>query len=182
MGRLSFFIESMKNIKETGTVTRSSRFICKAMISYIDFENADVIVELGAGDGVITRHILKAMKPDTKLLVFEISEPFCEEIRAIKDDRMVVIQDSAENLGKYLEEYGFSQVHDVISAIPFVVVPEDIGNNIVGEVRKYLRKGGTMVQLHYSTLTKKLYERFFDTVSIKFVPLNVPPAFLHICK
>lgn len=182
MGRWSFFKESVKNIKYTGTVTRSSRFICKEMISYIDFENADVIVELGAGDGVITRHILKAMKPETKLLVFEISEPFCEEIREIDDDRMVVIQDSAENLEKYLKQYGFSQVHDVISAIPFVVVPDDLAKKIVGEVRKYLRKGGTMVQLHYSLLTKKLYEEAFDDVSIKFVPLNIPPAFLHICK
>lgn len=182
MGTWSFFKESVKNIKHTGTITRSSKFISKAMISYVDFENADFLVELGAGDGVITKHILKAMKPNTKLMVFEISEPFCNEIRAINDDRLIVIQDSAEKLGEYLKEYGFTEIHDVISAIPFVVVPEEMGENIVGEVRKYLRKGGTMVQLHYSLLTKKLYEQFFDQVKIKFVPLNIPPAFLHVCK
>lgn len=175
-------MESIKNMKSTGTVTRSSRFICQKMISYVDFENAKVLVELGAGDGVITKHILKKMRPDAKLLVFEISDVFCDLIREIEDDRMVVIQDSAENLGKYLEEMGFDEVHDVISAIPFVMLPEDLAKSIVTEVKKYLRKGGVMVQLHYSTLSKKLYEDIFDNVKIKFAFLNIPPAFLHICS
>jgi phospholipid N-methyltransferase len=182
MKRFTFFLESMKNMKSTGTVTRSSRFVCRDMISYVDFENADVLVELGAGDGVITKHILNAMKPDTKLLVFEISEVFCDMIRKIEDDRMIVIQDSAENLGKYLNEYGYEQVHDVVSAIPFVVLPDDLAEKIVKEVRKYLRPKGVMVQLHYSMLSKKLYEKIFDKVSIKITPFNIPPAFLHICQ
>ena len=34
------------------------------------------LVELGAGDGVITEHILKHMKKDAKLLSFEVNEKF----------------------------------------------------------------------------------------------------------
>lgn len=181
MSRISFFLESIKNMKSTGTITRSSKFICKEMTSYVDFKNAKVLVELGAGDGVITKHILKQMRPDAKLLVFEISDVFCDSIREINDDRMVIIQDSAENLGKYLKDLGLNEAHDVISAIPFVVLPDELSNKIIKEVRKYLRPGGTMVQLHYSTLSKKLYENIFENVRIKFVPLNIPPAFLHVC-
>lgn len=182
MKRLTFFFESLKDMKSTGTVTRSSRFVCRDMISHVDFENADILVELGAGDGVITKHILKAMRPDTKLLVFEISEVFCDIIREIEDDRMVVIQDSAENLGKYMKELGYNQIHDVISAIPFVMLPDDLGEKIVREVKKYLRPNGIMVQLHYSTLSKKLYEKIFDKVTVKITPFNIPPAFIHICQ
>lgn len=181
MGRISFFLESIKNMKSAGTIARSSRFICKEMTSYVDFKNARVLVELGAGDGVITKHILRKMRPDAKLLVFEISDVFCDLIREIDDDRMIVIQDSAENLGKYLKELGCKEVHDVVSAIPFVVLPEELSEKIVKEVRKYLRPGGVMIQLHYSTLSKKLYENIFENVKIKFVPLNIPPAFLHVC-
>ncbi len=181
MSRLSFFVQSVRNMKSMGTITRSSRFICREMVSYIDFENADVIVEVGAGDGVITKYILKSMKPDTKLLVFEISEVFCKEIEQINDDRMTVINDSAEHIGKYLKEMGYDKAHDIISGIPFVVLPDELADCIVGELRKFLRQGGTMVQLHYSTLTKRLYEKYFNKIDIKFVPLNIPPAFLHIC-
>ncbi len=181
-GRLFFFRESLKNMKTSATVTRSSRFVCKKMIEYVDFENADVILELGAGDGVITRHILNSMKPNTKLIVFEILEQFCEKIRQIEDDRLIIIQDSAENLEEHLNRLGYQQVHDVVCAIPFVTLPKELSKNILLQVKKVLRPGGVHVQLHYSTLVKKMYEEIFGIVDIKIVPLNIPPAFLHICR
>jgi phospholipid N-methyltransferase len=41
-----------------------------------------------------------------------------------------------------------------------------------------LKKGGYYVQLHYSLLAKKLYEKTFGNVDINFVLLNIPPAFV----
>ena len=59
MNNIAFLKESIKNIKTVGTFTRSSKFLCRGMVKHVDFENAHTIVELGAGDGVITKHILK---------------------------------------------------------------------------------------------------------------------------
>ncbi len=177
-----FFKESLKNMKTSATVTRSSKFVCKKMIQYVDFENADLIVELGAGDGVITEHILEAMRPDSRLMVFEILDQFCDKIRGIDDERLIVINDSAEHIGKYLKEYGFEQAYDVVSAIPFVALPKELAKTILSEVKKHIRPGGNYSQLHYSTLVKGLYEEFFGEVEIEFVPLNFPPAFIHYCK
>ncbi len=182
MKRFFFFKESLKNMKTSATVTRSSRFVCKQIIQYVDFENADVIVELGAGDGVITHHLLKAMKPNSKLISFEILESFCEKLNEIDDDRLIVINDSAENIGRHLKENGFEEAYDVVSAIPFVTLPKTLAKKILSEVKLYLRPGGNFSQLHYSTLAKGLYEEIFGKVETQFVALNIPPAFLHFCK
>ncbi len=182
MGKFYFAKESIKQLKTTGTITRTSKKTCQKMVSYLDFENADVIVELGAGDGVITKHILKKMKPNTKLIVFEVLEQFCDKLREIDDDRLIVVQDSAENLPKYLKENGFEKAHDVLSAIPFVVLEDDLAEKILKTVRDNMRKDGILVQLHYSTLAKKIYEKVFKSVKVQFFPMNIPPAFIHLCR
>lgn len=183
MSTIEFFREGIKNLKTVGTLTRSSKFVCKEMVSFIDFSAAKVIVELGAGDGVITKHILKGMRPDAKLLVFEVNEAFCEILRNIKDDRLIVVADSAEKIGDYLQKNKLGATADyIISAIPFVALPDDLSYQIVEASRDHLVKGGLYVQLHYSLLVKKMYKRVFGNVDVNFVALNIPPAFVLVSE
>ncbi len=182
MGKIEFFRESLKNIRTTGTIVRSSRSLCKNMVKHVDFKSAKVLIELGAGDGVITEYILKKMSKDAKLLSFEVNAEFCKQLREIKDPRLVVIEDSAENLEKYLKKHNFEYVDSVISAIPFVTLPDELGLNIIGECERFLKTGGLFIQLHYSLLAKKLYQKIFGNVDVNFVPLNIPPAFVLVSK
>jgi phospholipid N-methyltransferase len=182
MGNLHFFRESLKNIRTTGTITRSSKSLCKHMIKYVNFNEAKVLVELGAGDGVITKHILNKMKADTKLLSFEVNAEFCKRLRAINDPRLIIIEDSAENLEKYLLEHKLKEVDAVISAIPFVSLPDELGLSIIGECERFLKIGGKFTQMHYSLLAKKLYQKVFGNVNVHFVPINIPPAFVLVCE
>ena len=182
MGNIEFLKESLKNIRTTGTITRSSKTLCKRMIKYADFKDAKVLVELGAGDGVITKHILKKMEKDTKLLCFEVNPEFCKLLRSINDPRLLVVEDSAENLEKYLKLHDFKEVDAVISAIPFVSLPDELGLSIIGECARFLKKGGFFTQMHYSLLAKKLYQKVFGNVGVHFVPMNIPPAFVLVCE
>lgn len=182
MKKLDFLKESLKDLKTVGTFTRSSKFLCKGMIKHIDFPTAKLIVELGAGDGVITRFILDEMHPDAKLLVFEVNERFCDELREIDDDRLIIAQDSAENIGSHVARLGFDKVDAIISAIPFVALPKELGYSIVRECHRCMKKGGRYIQVHYSLVTKKLYETIFGNVDISWIPLNVPPAFVLVSE
>lgn len=177
-----FIKEGIRNIKITGTVTRSSAFVCRKMIQFIDFKEAKVIVELGAGDGVITKHILEKMRPDAKLIVFEVLDTFIPALQQINDPRLVIAHDSAEKIGEYLANLGAKEADYIISALPFVVLPDELGERIIGEAAKYLKRGGHYVQLHYSLLAKKLYEKAFGNVDINFVLLNIPPAFIMVSE
>lgn len=181
MSTLSFLKEGLRNLRTTGTITRSGTALCEAAIGKIDFDRARVIVELGAGDGVITKHILKRLHPEGVVLAFEVFEDLCEDMRAINDPRLIVVNDSAEKIGEYLAKAGHEQADYIVSAIPFANLPEDLGKRIVAAAKEYLRPGGLYSQVHYSLKTKAYYEEAFGKVSTKRVWQNLPPAWVLYC-
>ena len=179
---LSFFKESIRNLRTTGAIVRSSKFLVREMLKPIDFKNAKVIVEMGAGDGVMTFEILKNLSPTARLLCFEINPQFCEILRGIKDERFVLIEDSAEMLAAHMRRLHIKEVDYVISAIPFVALSDELSYSIVRGCFKALKKKGLYIQFHYSTLIKKMYTSIFGNIDINFVALNIPPAFVMICE
>lgn len=173
----------MRNLRSTGSVAPSSRFLCRAITQKINPETADVVVELGPGDGVITRYILERLKPDARLVIFEINAVFVEKIQANFDDpRMTIIHDSAENMGRHFLELGIGAVDYFVSGIPFVMLPESLTENITGECRRWLKHRGKFVQFHYSPLLLRLYKRVFGNFDIELVPFNIPPAIVVTCE
>lgn len=181
MSTFSFLKEGLKNLGTTGTLTRSSPALCRAAIDGIDFQEAKVIVELGAGDGVITRHILKRLRPDGVVLAFEVAADLCEDMRAIGDPRLIVVEDSAANLQQHLQANKLGQADAVVSAIPFTLLPPALGKRIVAAARDCLKPGGHYKQVHYSLKTKNYYREAFGNVHIRWVPWNLPPAFVLSC-
>jgi phospholipid N-methyltransferase len=181
MTRLNFFVEGIRNIKTTGTITRSSRFVCRKLIEGIDFDSAKCIVELGGGDGVVTKHILKNMKRDTKLITFEVLPKFCDLLRGFNDDRLIVAEDSAENIQKWLNDNGFEKADYVVSTLPFVNIPEDVGTRILNAAKDNLKTDGIFSQLNYTLLTRDLYQSIFGNVDFDFIMRNIPPAFILKC-
>ena len=182
MSTLSFLLEGLRNIGTTGTITRSGTALCRAAIDRIDFTTARTIVELGAGDGVITKHILERLHPEGRVIAFEVSEDLCNDMRAIGDPRLVVAQDSAEHIGKYLDRIGAERADHIVSAIPFAALPQDLGERIVTAAHDHLRTGGCYNQVHYSLKTKAYYERAFGRVEARRVYMNLPPAWVLYCR
>lgn len=183
MSTFRFLVEGLRDIRTVGTISRSSRFVSQTMVKHIDFTKTKCLVELGAGDGPITKFILKKMAPDAKLLAFEVNERMLDGLRKKlgNDPRLVIINDSAEHIGKYLAEHGFDKADHIISALPFVALPEELGDKIINESKKYLRDGGKFVQLNYSLIPRKRYEKVFGKSVVDFVALNIPPAFVIVC-
>ncbi len=181
MGRFAFFIESLKNIKTVGTVTRSSRYLCQSVVQHAILKDARVVVELGAGDGVMTKHLLKAMPQDSVLISFEINSLFCEKIAQLNDPRLVIINDSAETLTQVLASRGLDSIDVVASALPFSVFPEELTMAIVSQCNNLLKTGGRFVQIHYSLRTREVYRKIFGNVDTGFEFRNIPPAYVLTC-
>ena len=182
MGAIAFFREGLKNLKTVGTVTRSSPALCREAAAHADYKNAKIIVELGAGDGVITHHILEQMAPDAKLLAFEVLPKMVEKLLKIDDPRLVVVPESAENIGQHLKKHGFQKADAMVSAVPFVALSDDLAYRIVREARKYLCPNGTFSQVHYALSMKKMYDSIFSNVEVKRVLMNLPPAYVLVCR
>jgi len=170
-------------MKTRGTIAPTSKFTSKKMLSNIQFQNAEIILELGAGDGSITKHILEKMNKNTKLISFEIDPGLCNILEEnISDPRLTLINDSAEHLIRYLTEMGHTTVDYIVSGIPFVMLPEELGDNILKVSKSVLSKDGYFIQFHYSLIPKKRYKRIFDQLDIKLEMRNLPPAFVYVCK
>ncbi len=181
MKKFELVLEALSNLKTVGTVTFSSPALVKKILKPIDFEKAKIIVEFGAGDGCITKKILESMSPDAKLLSFEVNDKFIESLKSISDPRLILIHDSAEKLSHYLHAHGHEKADAVISSIPISLMDDSTTQNIMDEIKSTLAVYGKFIQLQYSLVSKKLYERNFASVDYDFFLLNLPPAFVYVC-
>ena len=155
--------------------------MCLKMTGFIQKDQDKVIVELGAGNGVITKHILSRMAPDAVLFVFEINPELCEIIASIQDPRMILINDDARKMSQYINRYGYVQVDQIISAIPFLMLPEAITAEILSASYRILKDRGQYIQMHYSKSIVHLYQQVFDDIDIQNVLANIPPGYVFKC-
>ncbi len=181
--KISFFREFLKERRTVGAISPSSIFLAKKMISSIDFSRARTLVEFGPGTGIFTKQILKNMHPDAKLFVFETQKSFCEKLKTeIVDNRMILINDSAEKIGEYLQKNGLENAEYIISSLPFTVIPSQIKNSILNQSVKFLAPMGSFLQFQYSLNAHKLLKSKFKQVKLDFTPMNIPPAFIYRCQ
>ena len=181
---IKFFREFLKERRTVGAISPSSRFLAKKMCDPVDWTRPSLnIVEFGPGTGIMTKEILSNLGPDGRLYVFETQSSFCEVLaREIKDDRMILINDSAEKIGDYLAKYGIEKADYYISSLPFTVLPSQITNTILSNTVKYLKPGGLYIQFQYSLNAHKLLKSKFSSVKLDFTPMNIPPAFIYKCS
>ena len=179
----SFIQQFWKEKKMVGAMAPSSRFLAEKMLQNINFHSAQVLIELGPGTGVFTDKILKKMRPDAKLLVFELNDNFYNSLKnRITDSRVILIHDSAEMIEKYLTENNLMEADVVISSLPLANFPSELRDAILHVSHKTLKDSGVYIQFQYSLQSKKNIQKVFPLVSIKFTPLNFPPAFVYTCK
>jgi len=176
MSRLKFFLEALKNFREVGTVTRSGNSLSKKMASFITKEDK-YILELGAGDGAITKRILENMHPEGILLSFEINPNMFNQLKNIEDSRFFPINDSAENMELYMQKHKIEAFDSIASAIPYIVLPESLALKILNLCKKNLKTGKSYMQVHYAKTKVDLYKGVFGNLETYFVLFNIPPAY-----
>ncbi len=181
--QILFFKSFLESPKETGSVIPSSIFLVNQMLKDVDFKAAECIVEYGPGTGCITSEILRRAGKDTKIICFETNKRFCNYLKKnFKDKRLVLINDSAENIDSNLNNLGITQVDYVVSGLPFANFPDSTKNNIIRETKNALKPGGRFVTYQYLNNLKKFLSKSFPKISTKFVAFNIPPCFVYVCE
>jgi phospholipid N-methyltransferase len=166
-----FVQQFLKRPKEIGTFTQSSKYLADKMARAIG--SSRCVVEFGAGAGAITREILRYLPAKGKLTCFETNPDFCEALRKIGDDRLTIINDVAENADKYV-----NCIDCIVSSVPLAIMTKEQRERILVLSSKSKR----FIQLQYMPVLTKELKQYFEEVETKFVPLNLPPAFIYICQ
>lgn len=179
MSKSDLLLELYSNLSTTGAVTFSSKALVNKMLSYTDMWHANLVVELGGGDGSITQGIIERLSPEGELIVFEINRSFCDSMKKqFPQPNVRIICDSAENIDKYL---GGRKADYIVSSLPFILLPKDVTDTILSRSKDSLSPKGKMVIMTYSYHLKKLFKKFFTHLEVKFTFRNLPPAFVMIC-
>lgn len=135
-----------------------------------------LIVEYGPGTGNITRALLRKLSFNGKLIAIELNPKFEKMLDQMGDPRLQV------RLGGVLEVLP-SIAHDqkvdaVVSGIPFSFFPEEDRETIVIKTRQLLRPGGSFIVYQSTRLLVPLFEKHFDSISVKYEPRNIFPYFI----
>lgn len=165
------------NLRTTGALFQTSSKAVREVCKYVDPNQTQTIIELGAGHGNITNFILQKMSPKSTLYIFEINSDFCKTLNEIKDERLVIINDSAE----FLDNYISNEVDCIVSTLPLTFIPDSVVTSILQKCKNQLALKGQMSQILYSTLHLKKYKTFFSNVYYRLV-IGLPLEFIYHCK
>lgn len=168
-------IAAIKNLKQVGSIVPSSSFLVKKIIKDIDFDKRLNILELGAGNGVITKEILGRMSPDSMLYSYENNATLIDMLEHIHDERLIVKGESVANL-KMLDDDYFDVV---VSSLPLANLDNEFKNAIYTDIKSKIKDSGIFIQYQYLLLDYKKIEKSFSNCRLDFCLLNFPPAFIY---
>lgn len=166
--------------KRVGSVMPSSRFLAEQMVKPIEWDHMRAIAELGSGTGAITRVLQAHATDEMDIVLFEMDKQMREYIR--KQYPQFPCYANARHLYEKMQEQGIPALDCVVSGLPFFNFDESIRKALLDQVIQALKPGGLFITYQYSLQMKKMLADTFIIEAIRFVPMNVPPAFVYICR
>lgn len=176
MNRIQFFKTALKNYKTIGAVRASSRFVAKRIQRALG--DVTYIVEYGAGDGVLTKEILKILPNNGRIVAVELDRTFLSELAKIKDKRLTVLNEDVIAVSKNLRKLALPKIDAVVSGIPFTFLTSDVRDEIVRATAEALNKDGMFLVYQHSPLMVPILKRYFRTTQTFLELRNFPPNFI----
>jgi len=169
--------------KKVAAIAESSPFVVKQVCSEIDFQKTKTILELGSGNGTITKALLKRMHPNARLIAIEQNREFVRALTKIFDPHLTVIQDSAEHMRSILGELHVERCDVVISGIPFSMMKDEVGIQLACDMYDVLSENGICIAYQFrDTICHYLKIAGFKKIKRKIEIINLPPAQIFIAK
>jgi phosphatidylethanolamine/phosphatidyl-N-methylethanolamine N-methyltransferase len=173
-----FFRQWLRSPKSMGSIIPSSKYLARALAEEVTWRPGQYIVELGGGTGAITQGLIDRGIPRENLVVVELEPALFEHLRR-RLPGSVVIQGDATKLDDILKRQGIEDVGAVISGLPMVGMPFEFQRAIIQQAFAVQKPGSFVLQYSYSPVSPVPEKRLgIDAKIVRWVPLNVPPAFV----
>lgn len=180
MNAFDFIKVALKDYK-VGAITKSSPHTVRAILKKVR-PGYKLVVEYGAGDGVITKELLSRLPGDAKVVAVELNKDFLPLLNDIKDDRLAVKNEDVVRLSEDFSAAGLKTADAVISGIPFSFFNPATRERIVRNTHRNLRDGGAFIVYQYSPLMLPVLKKYFRHVSLSVEPRNVFPYFIMVAE
>lgn len=167
----------------TGSICPSSRFLAHTLADMALKYNFSqgLIVDLGAGSGVVSHELLKCGVLPQRIVAVDISRRFQNLFRQTCPAIRLHVADARDLLSIISRHYPQFPVQAVISSLPLRSLPFNIVSEIMCEIWKVLQnRGGVLIQYTYAVWMRSSLEQFgFHPMERRYVPMNFPPALVE---
>ena len=174
---LKKFLNSPASI---GSIVPSSPVLVASMMAPVAWQQTRVIVELGAGTGVVTRAINTRRTEDSVFVSFEKDEQMHQDLRRRFPDVHLALD--AFHLQEELQKTGSGQADCIVSCLPFANFNRYQRARLLEIIYDALRPGGMLIAFQYSLQLQDRLEAVYEEVDSRLVMMNIPPAFVYVCR
>ncbi len=177
MDRLDFFISFLRD-PMVAAISPSSRYVVEKVLKNIDFKRVSAVIEYGSGDGIVTKEVLKRLRLGGRFFAFEPNEELFQQLKMIKDNRLVAVKDLAENSQRYVK----GDADLILASIPFSKISRR--SKLLRAMSQELRDDGRLIiyAQHNPVRLRKDLPKHFSKVEMQFEPRNFPPCFIFVCQ
>jgi phosphatidylethanolamine/phosphatidyl-N-methylethanolamine N-methyltransferase len=181
------FVHFIKHFKHTGAIAPSSGFLVREMIASLeeDRNSSDEpirILELGPGTGVITKAIIKLMKPGDHLDIVELDTDFYTLVKKKFEGSDIEVH------GLNVLDFDYGKPYDfILSSIPYDQMPSEVTRSIWLKKLEMIHLGGHISYYKYYKFNfiRCKFEWFVNRKFLqneKLVVKNIPPAVIYSLK
>ena len=183
---IQFLQAFLKNPLAVGAVTPSSPELALKMVEDIFPNENSIILELGVGTGSFTKVLREVVRNEKSYLGLEISRDFIKALRSEFPGMKFVGGNACKAVALH-HKSNFGKVGYIISGIPFVTLPNEVGDEILSEISKFMDEGNCIFRTfqyahgYYFPSAIKLRDfmkaRYGKAEKSPLIVKNVPPAY-----
>lgn len=178
-----FFKRFLQRPFQIASIVPSSKALVERVADKVDFERAGIIAEYGPGEGVHSREIARRMRPDAKLLLFELDAAFSRDLarQFSSDPRVHVFHADAAALADELARRGIGGCDYILSGIPFSILEISKKKDLLQKTHDALKPGGSFI-IYQVTNELKQHATLFDESESEYFLQNIPPMFVTVFR
>lgn len=168
---------------EVSTVFPTSEALANTLLNHADLQKAQVVIEVGAGTGAITKHLVQRLENHQKYIGVELDPQMIAYLRQNYPQLKFEIG-PAENLKNWT---GPNSVDVVISSLPWTVFSDQIQENTISAIYNSLKPGGIFVTYicvnaiwypQARSFIHRLKDNFGEVYRSPIEWKNIPPAYI----
>lgn len=182
---IQFLQAFLKNPGTVGSITPSSPELARRMVAGLRPDENNVVLELGVGTGAITKFLQDLVPNDESYLGIELDRDLVRSLRR-NYSNMKIARGNALDAAEIHRRSGMGKVGTIICCLPFVSMPNEVGEKILLEIDKFMQQGCTFRTFQYAhgyyfpsaiKLREFMRDRYGKSKRSPLIVKNVPPAY-----
>jgi len=174
-GMSLFLLRWLANPLRMGSVIPSSPALCRHIVRHGWPEPGGVVLELGAGTGVVTQAFLKAGLSPERILAVEIDTLLADHLRDTLDGVEVLACD-ARDLPDRLPARFRGRIASVVCGIPMVLLPFPTQRAFIAAIDAVAPGRGFLHFSYCATSPLPARRHGLTAKREEWTPFNLPPA------